>query len=1039
MPAPQLARDSSAKDGNAKPSGRHPLHRGRAGGRTGGLSLRTGLVLLVTAAMVPVLAFVGWMVVRMAETQSAAIERSGQDTARMLAVAIDRELTAMATALQVLSTSGSLRSGDYAAFHATAIEVLRSKDVRREGIHIVLSEADGQQIVNTRRPYGEPLPRATTASQIHRAADTGQTQISGVFRGAVAGQLLVAVAVPVVQDGQPTRVLSMSVPTDVLAGVLKHQELPDGWIAGLWDRDGLVITRTAAPQSSAGTPVPPEVLRVTATASSGTFPFVARDGVRFFNAFARSGASGWTVTIGVPQTVISEPMTQSILMVLAGGGILLTLSLMMALAVGRRIAGPVAALADSARALGRHGPSATTGIIERTPIREVNDVAGALASTAQRLRDSEAQQRLAMEAVGLGVWRFDARGGRFYGSDRTAELLGCAAADGTSVEAWIRHVSADHRSGLRSAFYRDGPAAGEFETEFPVGFPDGRVRWLMMRGAFLAEAAPGAARAVGILEDVTERRRAHEEQLGELAGRHAADRRLFAAIIESSPDLIVAVDQDLRILLFNGAYQREIESLYGHRPEIGQSLLDLMDGVPDSVDRARALWGRALAGETFTIVEEIGHPAIRRQRFELAFGTMVDSSGRRIGAFRVARDVGERERTQEALRQAEETLHQIRKMEAIGQLTGGIAHDFNNLLQAIGSALYLIRAGQDGEISGAGTAKALDMATEAVRKGATLTQHLLAFSRRQRLEPKSVDVEDLVEGMSGLLERTLGGTIRIVTESAPGLWAARVDPNQLEMAILNLAINARDAMPDGGTLTIATANCPQGAAGRPVDLTPGDCVRIAVADTGQGMDEEVATRAFEPFFTTKGVGRGTGLGLSMVHGLAAQSGGTVTLDTKPGRGTTVTLYLPRADAQEAAAPADRGAASTLPPQRSATILLVEDEVLVRMGTATVLEQAGFRIMEAANGPQALEVMEREPEVDLVLTDYAMPGMTGLELIRTLRARRRDLPVLMVTGYAEIPKAASVDGLVIVQKPYRAEELVGRIRGTLAKTSILAAQ
>ncbi len=1038
MPAPQADKDSSPK-----PDRRPTIHRGKVGSRSDGLSLRAGLVLLVTAAMLPVLAFVGWMVVRMAETQSAATERSGQDTARMLAVAVDRELTAMATALQVLSTSPSLRSGDYAAFHATAIEVLRSKDVRREGIHIVLSEANGQQIANTRRPYGEPLPHAAIAGLIRRAADSGQTQISGVFRGAVAGQLLVAVAVPVVQDSKATHVLSMSVPTDVLAGVLERQELPDGWIAGLWDREGLFITRTAAPQSSAGTPVPPEVLRITAAATSGTFPFVTRDGVRFFNAFARSGASGWTVTVGVPQAVISEPLTQSVLLVLTGGGILLTLSLMMALAVGRRIAGPIAALADSARALGRHGPSATTGIIERTPIREVNDVAGALASTAQRLRDSEAQQRLAMEAVGLGIWRFDARGGRFYGSDRTAELLGSAAADGTSVEAWIRNVSADHRSGLRSAFYRDGPAAGEFETEFPVGFPDGRVRWLVMRGAFLAEAAPGAARAVGILEDVTERRRAHEEQLGELAGRHAADRRLFAAIIESSTDLIVAVDQDLRILLFNGAYQREIESLYGRRPEIGRSLLDLMDGVPDAVERSRLLWGRALAGETFTTVEEIGNPAIRRQRFELAFGTMVDSSGRRIGAFRVARDIGERERTQEALRQAEETLHQIRKMEAIGQLTGGIAHDFNNLLQAIGSALYLIQAGQDGGssggTSGAGTAKALDMATEAVRKGATLTQHLLAFSRRQRLEPKSVDVGELVEGMSGLLERTLGGTIRIATESAPGLWAARVDPNQLEMAILNLAINARDAMPDGGALTIAAANCPDGFAGRPADLATGDCVRIAVADTGQGMDADVAARAFEPFFTTKGVGHGTGLGLSMVHGLAAQSGGTVTLDTIHGRGTTVTLYLPRADAQDATAPGEVSLANSPPPQRSATLLVVEDEVLVRMGTATVLEQAGFRIMEASSGPEALEVMEREPEVDLVLTDYAMPGMTGLELIRALRARRPDLPVLMVTGYAEIPKAASVDGLVIVQKPYRAEELVARIRRTLAAPSVLAAQ
>ncbi|WP_448203269.1 response regulator [Azospirillum sp. sgz302134] len=1029
MPAQEQVADAQA---NKK---RHS-RIGRAS--TEGLSLRSGLVLLVMAAMLPMLGFAGWTVIRMAETQSAAIERSGQDLARTLAVAIDRELSSMAAALQVLTSSHYLAMDDFAGFHRQANEVLRNKDIRREGIHIVLTDAHGQQITNTRRPYGEPLPVAAVPGMIRRAADTGQTQVSEVFNGAVAGRPLVAIAVPVLREGQPRRVLALSVPTEVLASVLKRQGLPDGWIAGIWDRQGIFVTRTEAASAFTGTPVSPEVFRVTSAAQAGTFSGTTREGVALFSAYARSELSGWTVAVGVPQTIIAEPMRRSVLLVLTGGGIILIFSLMMALVVGRRIAGPVAALADSALALGSNDPSATLGMIERTPVREVNEVAGALRDTAQRLRDSEAQQRLAMDAVGLGVWRFDARRGRFQGSERTAELLGMPMDAGSSLEAWIRNVSAEHRDAVRSALYREGPATGEFEVEFPVGFPDGQVRWLVMRGAFLADAAPTAARAVGLLEDVTERRRAHEEQLGELVDRHAADRRLFAAIIESSTDMIVAVDQDLRFILFNGAYQREIEALYGQRPEIGHCLLDTMRGLPGSEEKARALWGRALAGERFTVVAKVGNPALRRQRYELAFGSMVDSSGRRIGAFLVARDVSERERTQEALRQAEETLHQVRKMEAIGQLTGGIAHDFNNLLQAIGSALYLIQ--MQGERDGVSppTARALDMATKAVERGATLTQHLLAFSRRQRLEPKAVDIGALVQGMGGLLERTLGGTIRIVTETEPGLWAARVDPNQLEMAILNLAINARDAMPDGGTLTIGTGNCPDLSEGRPLDLAAGDCVRITVADTGSGMSAEVAARAFEPFFTTKGVGHGTGLGLSMVHGLAAQSGGTVTLDTRIGAGTTVALYLPRAEAEDAHAEAENAAADALPPCRAATILVVEDEPLVRMATATVLEQAGFHIMEASSGPEALEVLGRAPDVDLVLTDYAMPGMTGLELIRELRATWPDLPVLMVTGYAEIPKAAAVEGLVIIQKPYMADDLVQRIQAALSPPSAVAA-
>ena len=1016
---PVHAQDDDAPAGNGELTGDDRP-------RAGGLSLRTGLVLLVMAAMLPMLGFAGWTVVRMAETQSAAIERSGQDLARTLAVAVDRELTAMETALQVLTTSPHLEKGDLAAFHRQAMELLRQKGFRREGVHIILTDTQGRQLMSTRRPFGEPLPRAALTGLIRRAAESGQSQISELFTNKISQHPLVAVVLPMNRNGPSDRVLAMSLPPAAFIDVLRQQGLPEGWIAALWDRQGIFITRTASPESFIGTPISAEVFRRTASASSGTFPNVARDGTPLFNAFARSELSGWTVAVGVPQEVIAAPLHRSLLLVLTGGGVLLILSLAMTLAVGRRIADPVAALAGSALALGRDGPHASPMLTTPAPIREVNAVAGALNLAARRLRDSEAQQRLVMEVVGLGVWRFDARSRRFHGSDRTAMLLGVPALDGASVESWIRNVSADHRNAIRAALYREDPSKGELEAEFPVGSPDGQVRWLAMRGSCLTDP-DGAARAVGILEDVTERRRAHEMQLGELVDRHASDRRLFAAIIESSTDLIVAVDQELRYILFNGAYQREVEALYGHRPAIGQRLLDMLEHLPTAQITAESMWSRALGGERFTIVEELGAPNLKRKRYELAFGTILDASGRRIGAYHVARDVEEQERTQQALREIEETLHQARKMEAIGQLTGGIAHDFNNLLQAIGTSLYLLRSA--GE-RGAANPQALDMAEKAVERGATLTQHLLAFSRRQRLEPKTVDVGALVAGMSGLLERTLGGTTRIVTETEPDLWPARVDPNQLEMAILNLAINARDAMAAGGTLTIRTANCPDGAEGRPLDLAAGDCVSIAVADTGSGMSEETAARAFEPFFTTKGVGHGTGLGLSMVHGLAAQSGGAVMLATRLGAGTTVTLYLPRAEADEDAA---HGAEPPPPAQtqpHSATILLVEDEALVRMATATVLEQAGFRIMEASGGPDALDVLAREPEVDLVLTDYAMPGMTGLELVRELRKRRPGLPVLMVTGYAEIQRASALDGMPILQKPYRADELVARIRATL---------
>lgn len=982
------------------------------------------------------LAFAGWVVLRLAEAQSAATERSGVERARAAAVAIDRKLSSMATTITVLGQSRTLREGDFAGFHRLASDVLDNTDIGPQGIHIVLTDAEGEQILNTRRPFGQRVIQTAALDSVRRTLASGHVQVSGVFQGAESRQTEVAVLVPLPdRDGGPPRVLSMSVPTTALGATLGNLDLPSGWVAALWDQTGSYVARTDAP-TAVGTAVPMAIRDATSRAGNGTILVNEHDGRPVFYAIARSELAGWTVAVGVPRSVLTEPMRISLELVLSGGTVLLLLSLAAALALGRRIAGPVHGLAGSAVALG-HGGSAAAMVAIRSPFREVNAVAGALADAAQRLRDSEAQQRLAVDAVGLGVWRFDAHTGLVHGSDRAALLLGMPASvpttEGASLEAWIRNVAAEHRTAIRNTLYRDGPAQGEFETEFPVGSPDGQVRWLVMRGAFLTDAEsdgqPAALRAVGILEDVTERRRAHDELVGELVGRHATDRRLFAAIIENSADMIVAVDQGLRLILFNTAYQTSIEALYGHKPVIGELLTDKFSPLSEGHTKAIHYWGRALAGERFTAFETIGDPSRPRRRYELSFGTILDSDGRRIGAFEIARDMSERDRTEQALRQAEESLNQARKMEAIGQLTGGIAHDFNNLLQAIGSALYLIEPTAD-RLSDGRMSAALDMATKAVERGATLTQHLLAFSRRQRLEPRPVDVGALVEGMGGLMDRTLGGTIRIETAADPDLWPALVDANQLEMALLNLAINARDAMPNGGTLVIRSENRPDGGSDRPADLPSGDFVRISVVDSGSGMSEEVAARAFEPFFTTKGVGHGTGLGLSMVHGLAAQSGGMATITSQVGAGTTVTLYLPRVDAT---ASPDQSAEppSTPSPHHAATLLVVEDEPLVRMAAVSVLEQAGFQVLEASNGPHALEVLSHETVVDLLLTDYAMPGMTGLELIQDVRLRHPDLPVLLVTGYAELPKPVAMAGLTILQKPYRADDLVARIRGLLA--------
>jgi CheY-like chemotaxis protein/two-component sensor histidine kinase len=369
------------------------------------------------------------------------------------------------------------------------------------------------------------------------------------------------------------------------------------------------------------------------------------------------------------------------------------------------------------------------------------------------------------------------------------------------------------------------------------------------------------------------------------------------------------------------------------------------------------------------------------------------------------------------LEAAREALRQSQKMEAMGSLTGGVAHDFNNLLTPIVGTLDLLeRRGIGGERE----QRLIAGAAQSAERAKILVQRLLAFARRQPLQPVAVDIARLVAGLAGLIASTTGPQIRLEVDIADDLPPARADPNQLEMALLNLVVNARDAMPGGGTLRIS-ASAETIAHGTEANLAPGDYIRLAVADTGIGMDEATLARAIEPFFSTKGVGKGTGLGLSMVHGLASQLGGDLTIASSPGLGTTIELWLPQTgDAPEA-----------LPvPQEADTVggigkvLLVDDEEIVRLSTADMLADLGYQVIEAASAEEALGLIESGARIDLVVTDHLMPGMTGTEFARTLRTGRPELPVLVVSGFAEVDGVAS--DLPRLTKPFRKDELAATL-------------
>ena len=369
--------------------------------------------------------------------------------------------------------------------------------------------------------------------------------------------------------------------------------------------------------------------------------------------------------------------------------------------------------------------------------------------------------------------------------------------------------------------------------------------------------------------------------------------------------------------------------------------------------------------------------------------------------------------------QVEDQLRQAQKMEVIGQLTGGIAHDFNNLLMAVLSNLDLLRKhGPDD----ARTARLIDGAVQGAKRGAALTQRLLAFARRQSLKVEPANIGSLIEGMRNLLERSVGMDVRLHYEIATDLPPAMVDSNQVELALLNLVVNARDAMPDGGVVTISIKDV---SVNEKADLQAGRYVRLSVTDTGSGMDEETLQRAIEPFFSTKELGKGTGLGLSMIHGLAVQLNGALRLSSTPGHGTRADLYLPAttlpAEESEPAMPASESA-----PQASrARILLVDDDVLIAMSTAGMLEDLGHEVIEANSGQSALEALQANRGVDLMITDFAMPGMNGAQLAIEARRVVPGLPILLATGYAEMPKGATIE-LPRLGKPYSQVELAREI-------------
>jgi signal transduction histidine kinase/ActR/RegA family two-component response regulator len=523
-------------------------------------------------------------------------------------------------------------------------------------------------------------------------------------------------------------------------------------------------------------------------------------------------------------------------------------------------------------------------------------------------------------------------------------------------------------------------------------------------------------------------------ELNETLERRVADalaeRKILADIVEGTRAFVQVADLHYRWLAINRAATDEFERIFGVRPKVGDSMVDLLADQPEHQGAVKAVWSRALAGDEFTAIDEFGDPARDRRAYEMRFNTLRDRDGNRIGAYQFVYDVTERLRDQERLRAAEDALRQAQKMESLGQLTGGVAHDFNNLLAVFASAVQLLeRTGQPA------SPRMLEAMRRAVARGTGLTRHLLAFSRRRPVKPESIDVVAHLTGMRAMLDGSLGGHIVTNMRFEAEVWPVEVDAGEMELAVVNLCVNARDAMPGGGAITIAVENVR--AADNYGDQH--DYVRISVADNGLGMPADVRARVFEPFFTTKDVSKGSGLGLPQVYGFAQQSGGRVAIESEVGAGTIVTMLLPRSYKEPVASTghfdATSAAGTSADADRSGHVLLVEDDQEVAALTRELLASLGFVVTRVASADAALGALANARGIDVVLSDVMMPGgVSGLQLAREIRRRHPALRILLTTGYVEALAGMATDEFDVLLKPYTAESLASALGIEPAETT-----
>ncbi|WP_108395689.1 response regulator [Devosia submarina] len=641
------------------------------------------------------------------------------------------------------------------------------------------------------------------------------------------------------------------------------------------------------------------------------------------------------------------------------------------------------------------------------------------------LRASEIGSRIALRAARLGSWEYHPQTGQLSWDQKCRAMFAVGPSVELDYPLFLSMLHADDRERIHQAIRRSTTqlASPDFAEQFRIVTPQGGSAWIESTGSAIFEDGL-CQRFLGVVRDITSEKKAELALLDRTASlqasveQQAMERHL---LWQNSQDVLAVIGPDGKMRDVSPSWARTL----GDKVDdvLGRPLLDWVH--PDDAEATGATMARAKPTVSVQFENRLRHIDGSYRWF--SWTITPDDNGVIYGN---GRDTTEEKAAAERVRNVEEALRQSQKMEAIGQLTGGIAHDFNNLLAGIMGAIDVISR-RISKQRYDDLDRFMEAAISSAQRAAALTQRLLAFSRRQTLDVRPVDVAAVITTMEDLLHRTLGENIELEVTSSTDLWRGLTDSNQLESAVLNLAINARDAMPGGGKLQIETANVLVGPGQHRGSLEDGEYVLVAVADNGEGMTEEVINKAFDPFFTTKPIGQGTGLGLSMVYGFVKQSGGHVNIVSQPGRGTRIELYLRRALAPLAEQ-------QNIPPRDSRTwdgetVLVIEDDDAVRMLIVEVLQDLGVHVMEAEDARSALPHIEGDGRIDLIVSDVGLPGLNGRKLAEIAREKRQSVPILFVTGYADGVQDRDGflgDGMDMLAKPFQNDELAARVNAML---------